>query len=501
MSATAVPPAAAGPDGPAALPHKGLKRDAIGYASNVVIAVASVAPGYSLAATLGFVVAVAGLQSPAVFIAAFIPMLLISVAYRHLNRADPDAGTTFSWVTRAFGPTAGWLGGWAIVVADVVVMANLAAIAGQYTFLLFGADSAAGNTLDVTILGVIWIVIMTAICYIGIELNARTQRWLLTAEVIILVLFAVVALVKVASGNPAGSVNPSFSWFNPFDSGSSSGFFDGVLLAVFIYWGWDSGVAINEESKDSRRGPGKAAIVSTVLLLAIYLVVTVAAQSYGGEKALVAHSDDVLSFLGGRVFSSPWDKLLILAVLSSAAASTQTTILPTARTTLSMARHGAIPRIFGRIHPRFQTPDVSTIVMGVASIVWYVALTILSQDVLVDSIVALGFLIAFYYGLTGFACAWYYRRLLTRDLRTFLSVGVAPVLGGVMLFALFVKALIDYSKPANVTTSWLGIGTPVWIGIGALVLGIPLALLARSVDRTPFWRRRTETGDAALLDA
>jgi amino acid transporter len=274
-----------------------------------------------------------------------------------------------------------------------------------------------------------------------------------------------------------------------------------VLLAVFIYWGWDSGVAINEESKDSRRGPGKAAIVSTVLLLAIYLVVTVAAQSYGGEKALVAHSDDVLSFLGGRVFSSPWDKLLILAVLSSAAASTQTTILPTARTTLSMARHGAIPRIFGRIHPRFQTPDVSTIVMGVASIVWYVALTILSQDVLVDSIVALGFLIAFYYGLTGFACAWYYRRLLTRDLRTFLSVGVAPVLGGVMLFALFVKALIDYSKPANVTTSWLGIGTPVWIGIGALVLGIPLALLARSVDRTPFWRRRTETGDAALLDA
>src|SRR3954451_12477748 len=126
-------------------PDKGLKRDALSYASNLVIAVASVAPGYSLAATLGFVVAVAGLQSPAVFIAAFIPMLLVAYSYRYFNEADPDAGTTFSWVTRAFGPGLGWIGGWAIVVADIIVMANLASIAGIYTFLLVGADKAAEN--------------------------------------------------------------------------------------------------------------------------------------------------------------------------------------------------------------------------------------------------------------------------------------------------------------------------------------------------------------------
>ena len=124
---------------------KGLKKDALGFVSSVVIGVASTAPGYSLAASLGFVVAVAGigLQAPAVLLLAFVPMLLIASAYYYMNRADPDCGTTFSWVTKAMGPSWGWLGGWAIIVADVIVMANLAQIAGLYSFLLFGWQSAA----------------------------------------------------------------------------------------------------------------------------------------------------------------------------------------------------------------------------------------------------------------------------------------------------------------------------------------------------------------------
>jgi len=495
MAVTDVPAA-----GHVPLPDKGLKRGALGYASNVVIAVASVAPGYSLAATLGLVVAVAGLQAPAVFLVAFVPMLLTAAAYKYMNQADPDCGTTFSWVTRAFGPSAGWLGGWAIVVADIVVMANLAAIAGSYTFLLFGWKSAAASTAAVTAVGVLWIAVMTLICYIGIELNAKTQRVLLTAEVVILTLFAVWALVKAGVDTPKGHAAVSLSWFNPFAAPTSSGFWDGVLLAVFIYWGWDSGVAVNEESRDSRHGPGRAAVVSTFLLLLIYVVVTVAAQAYAGSQNLINHSDDVLSYLGGRVFPSPVDKLLILAVLTSAAASTQTTILPTARTTLSMARQGAIPRIFGRVHPRFQTPDVSTVVMGVLSVAFYVLMTIVSENILVDTIAALGFLIAFYYGLTGFACTWYYRRELRRDRRTFWLVGVAPTLGGLMLLALFIKALDYYGRKANASTHVFGLGTPVVVGVGSLVLGVVVLLITRPAVRTSFWRRRPEVADPAVLD-
>ena len=106
---------------------KGLKRDAIGYLSNLVIGVASTAPAYSLAATLGFIVAVPGmgLHAPAVLLVSFIPILLIAFGYKYLNRADPDCGTTFAWATRAMGPWVGWINGWAIFVADVIVMASL----------------------------------------------------------------------------------------------------------------------------------------------------------------------------------------------------------------------------------------------------------------------------------------------------------------------------------------------------------------------------------------
>ena len=490
------------PPGGGQVGDKGLKKDAIGFVSSLVIGVASTAPGYSLAASLGIVVAVGGigLQAPAIMLVAFIPMLLIASSYYYMNRADPDCGTTFSWVTRAMGPSWGWLGGWAIIVADVIVMANLAQIAGLYTFLLFDWQSAADSTVAVTAVGVVWIAIMTWICVIGIELSARTQVGLLSAEVITLALFAVVALVKVASGNAGpNSVDPSFSWLNPFEIDSSSALISGVLVAVFIYWGWDSTVTVDEESQDSSEGPGKAALLATVLLLAIYVIVSIAAQSYDGAKTLVDNQDDVLSVLGKDVFGTPLNKILIIAVLTSAAASTQTTILPTARTSLSMARAGAMPKALGDVHPRFQTPHTATILMGALSIVWYVGLTIVSENILFDSIAALGLMIAFYYGITGFACAIYYRHRLTESVKSFVLIGVGPTVGGLLLLGIFVKSCYDLSKPENSESgdSWLGLGPPLVIGLGFLLLGVVLMLWWR-VSHKAFFERRPET--AAMAD-
>src|SRR4051794_29118014 len=218
--------------------HAPLKRNAIGYASSVVIGVASTAPGYSLAAVLGLIVAVGGVgvHAPGVLIVSFVPMLLVALGYKYLNKADPDAGTTFAWATRAFGPHTGWMGGWAIIVADLIVMANLAQIAGLYSFLLFGVH--APSALAVTAVGVVWIAIMTGICVIGIEVNARTQRWLLTAEVVTLAAFAAVALVRVYSGHAgAGALTPELSWFSPFAVSSVGALTSGLLVAIFIYWG------------------------------------------------------------------------------------------------------------------------------------------------------------------------------------------------------------------------------------------------------------------------
>jgi amino acid transporter len=482
---------------------KGLKAGALGFVSSLVIGVASTAPGYSLAATLGFIVAVAGvgLQAPAVLIVSFIPMLLIASAYYSMNRADPDCGTTFSWVTRAMGPYLGWMGGWAIIVADILVMANLAQIAGLYSFLLVGWQSAADSTVAVTAVGVAWIAIMTAICVIGIELSARTQVGLLGAEVLTLAAFVVVALVKVAGGDAGpASIDPSLSWLNPFEIDSFDALVTGVLLGIFIYWGWDSTVTVNEESADPREGPGKAAILATIILLAIYVLVAVAAQAFVGPQDLIDNADDVLSALGTEVFGSPLDKILIIAVLTSAAASTQTTILPTARTSLSMAHARAMPRRLGQIHPRYLTPNVSTILMGALSIAWFVILTIVSTNILADSLLALGLMIAFYYGLTGFACTIYYRRQVLRSLKSFLLIGVAPLLGGVILAAVFVKSCIELADPENSESggSWLGVGPPLVIGLGFLLLGVVLMLAWRVSGHREFFLRRPEVVDPAI---
>jgi amino acid transporter len=476
-----------------------LKQGALGYLSNVVIGVASTAPAYSLAATLGFIVAVAGVgvHAPAVLLVSFLPMLCIAAAYRYLNRADPDPGTSFAWARRGLGPHMGWMNGWAIVVADIIVMAALAQIAGKYTYLLVGWDSAADSNGAQIAMAVFWIAVMTYICYRGIELSARMQAVLLSAEVMILAIFATVALVKVYANDPSGSITPAFAWFNPFELGWSA-LIDGMLLGVFIYWGWDSGVAVNEESENSHDGPGRSAVVSTLILLLIYLVTSAAAQAYGGTRQLEDNADDVLSVLGGQVFGSGWDKLLILAVLTSAAASTQTTILPTARTTLSMARKRAVPAAFGNVHPRYLTPSFSTLWMGAVSILWTVLLMALNpaQNVLGDSITALGFLICFYYGFTGLACIVYFRRELTRSARNFLLAGVVPLLGFAMLTYIFIQGLHDFSQADyNYSPPFLGIQVPIAMGIGALLLGLIVMVLA--MLRYPAFFSRKPYAEAA----
>src|SRR5487761_2019874 len=160
---------------------KGLKSGALGLISTTNNATASVAPAYSIAATLVFVVGAVALQSPAVAVLAFVPMLLTSIGYSELNKADPDCGTTFTWATRTFGPRTGWAGGWAIVAADVLVMASLAQVAGQYVFLLAGAKGIGSNPTSgwVLLVGLAWIASMTYICYRGIEVSAMFQRVLL----------------------------------------------------------------------------------------------------------------------------------------------------------------------------------------------------------------------------------------------------------------------------------------------------------------------------------
>ncbi len=473
-----------------AVPDKGLRSGALGLVASTVMGIASTAPAYSLAATLGYLVATVGVHAPGVLLLAFVPMLCIAVAYQQLNAREPDCGTTFTWAAKAFGrpagPAIGWMGGWGIIAADIIVMANLGQVAGQYGFQLFDLHSLAASTLWTTVAGCAWIAAMTALCYLGIEISSRVQLVMLAIEVGVLLAFAVAALVEVYSGHGTpGSTHPSASWLAPTHLGGFSGLSVGLLLAVFIYWGWDTSVSCNEETADASRTPGRAAVLSTLLLLGTYLLVTVAAQSYAGTGSTGLgldnsdNSSDVLSVLGNAVLGSALGKLLVLMVLTSAAASTLTSILPTARTTLAMAAYGALPRAFARVSPRTLAPTVSTVVMGVVCIVFYIGAVLAGADLYQDAIGSIGLLIAFYYGLTGFTAAWALRHEVRSARDALLKVAV-PLAGGLMLLALFGYGVKEYAAQPSDTatvgsyTTLAGVGAAAVIGVGSLLLGLVL---------------------------
>ena len=479
-----------------------LARGSIGFVDALVIGLNATSPAYSLAAVIGPIVALVGVAAPGVLLASFVPMLLIASAFFYLNRVDQDCGTTFSWVTRAMGPWWGWQGGWAITMTGVLVIGALADVAVRFGLLVVGLDDLAENKVVIMVGAILLIVLMTAVCVIGIDISSRVQNVLIIAQVIALLVFAVVAIGRVYSGDAsADAIDPSWTWLNPFSAGGSA-LTGGLLLGVFAYWGWESAVNLTEETQDPASAPGRAAIVSTLLLLVTYVSVAYAIVAFSGTDFLTenaAEEEFIFGLIATDVMGG-WDWVLLFAVATSALASTQTTIIPASRTALSMARRHAAPPMFGRIHPRFHTPDVSTWWVAAIASVWYVVVNLISENALFDSLTALSLLIAFYYALTGVACAVYHRRQLTDSVRNLLLIGVGPVVGAILLLWLLVEAARDMSDPATSYSgqAWFGLGPPLVIALVIFATGIVLMLFWRSRDAR-FWEERATVAPPELV--
>jgi amino acid transporter len=483
-------------------PEAELAHNAIGFVDSLVIGLNATSPAYSLAAVIGPIVALVGVAAPGVLLASFVPMLLIASAFYYLNKVDQDCGTTFSWVTRALGPWWGWQGGWAIAMTGVLVIGALADVAVRFGLLTLGLDDLADDKTVITIGTIALIVVMTAICVLGTELSARVQNALIVLQVLSLLVFSAIAIGKVASDDAtAAALTPSISWLNPFAEGGAA-LTGALLLGVFAYWGWESAVNLTEETTDSANAPGRAAILSTVLLLVTYVAVAFAVVAYMGPEFLTENAEEE-EFIFGLVATEvlgAWDWILLFAVATSALASTQTTIIPASRTALSMARRRAIPHSFAHIHRRYRTPDVSTWWVAVIASAWYLVISLISENALFDSLTALSLVIAFYYALTGIACAVYYRRHLTESVRNLVLIGIGPVVGAVLLAWLLVESVIDMSDEANSYSgqAWLGVGPPLVIGISIFVAGLVLMLVWRSIDRR-FWSEKAGVVDPALV--
>ncbi len=462
-----------------------LKANALSLWDSTVMAVSSTAPAYSLAATMALIAAVVGLASPAVILVSFVPVLGIAIAYFYLNRTNPNCGASYSWLTQAISPFLGWFTGWVQLMASVFFLVSAPTLAGTNTLSFLQAigwinAATASSPWWTALIGIFWLVLVTVMVIYGITIAARFQWLLLAIEYTIVLLFAVLAFAKVASIHPTGSIVFSWQWLNPFSIKGLDSFAGGIVLAVFFFWGWDTAANVNEETRDAHLTPGRAGIISMFALLFIFLLATSAMQMLLPQKTIADQGGNALQYFAQELAPAPWSYLMLLAILSSTVATMQTTLLPAARLTLSMARDGVWPRSFAHIHPRFRTPWISTVLLGVLCVLGLL-LTTVSTSVnatLVSLTSNIGVLVTFYYGITGLACAWYFRGILTRSAVTLIFAGIVPFLSGLFLFWVGVQVVVQGEQASG----W-GYVLPVLV---SFVIGIPLVAIAWLANKQYF---------------
>jgi amino acid transporter len=318
----------------------------------------------------------------------------------------------------------------------------------------------------------------------------------------VLLVFAVLAIARHGE-SPTGE-DFSWSWFTP-QGLTLSAFIAGLSGSIFAFWGWDTSLTVNEESVNSDKVPGRAALLCVTSILLTYLLVATATQMYAGtgEEGLgLANpdiADNVFGALATPVMGEPWNLLLFLAVLASSTASLITTFLPTSRTMLAMGTYRAFPQRFAAVHPRYLTPSYATVAAGVGAGAFYAVLTFTSENVLLDTIYALGIMICFYYGLTAFACIWYFRRELFVDARSVVFKLVFPLLGGLGLLLVFLVTLRDSASPDYGSGASIGgVGLVLVLGLGLILVGVGLMLLRRARDPA-FFRGETLVHDTPAL--
>ncbi|MEU6483461.1 APC family permease [Streptomyces sp. NPDC046887] len=456
---------------------RGLQPNALGTFDTVVMAVAGSAPAYSLAATTAVLVGAVGVAAPAALLYCAIPMLGIVLAYSRLGRIDINAGAAYSWVGRTLHPSLGFLCGWALVVAATLFMVAGSLPAGQLTLALFD-PALASRTGPAAVVGAGWFLVMLLVVLGGARLTVRAQLLMTGVELAILLLF--IGGVVLHRGAAAAF---DWSWFGFGHFDGAGGFASGALVAAFYFWGWDVTSNLSEETRDSRRTAGLAALVGLAVVFLIFEAFTVAVNVVLASGKVTAGGADVLVLLGDAVWPGIGGKLLVVAVMLSTVATLETTLIQVTRSLFAMGRDRAMPSGLGAVHRRWNTPHIAIGAVGAVALVLFGAASALGSvaDIVAEAVRAMGLLVAFYYGLAGIAAVVAYRRTLLTSPRELLLGGVWPLVGAAFMLWVFFESL-----GALPTAS-------VAIGLGGLLAGV--------VPMAWYWRRGSPYYRPAPLDA
>ena len=460
----------------------GLRAGELNLFDSTVVAVSSVAPAYSLAATVGFLFVAVAYAGPAVIIVSFVPMLFIAIAYFYLNRRDPNCGASYAWISKLVGPDIGWFNGWVQLAASVLFCVAAPLLAASYTLQFFHSvgwiSAATASELWLTAgVAALWLAGITFITVYGVRWTANAQWVFLIIQYAVVLGASIWGIAKVAARHPPGSTGFHWSWLSPLSIHGYQGLAAGMVLGLFLYWGWDTSVNLNEESKGSTKTPGEACIISMFLLLFIFCLNIVAAQMLIPSSQLAGQGPNLLFYFSEQVGGRWLGYLMIFAVLSSTVADTQTTLLPASRLTLSMARDGVFPPAFKKVQGSFQTPMIGTLILA-GLCLFGIFLRAVSPAINTgygNLIADIGVLVAFYYGATGIACAWAYRKVMLTNTRFFFVGVLLPFLSGIFCFWVGYEVIKQSGAAASASV------------LVTMALGVPLIFVARYATHSDFF--------------
>ena len=467
-------PVTAPPGVSADIPSR-LEPDAIGAAQDTVIGMANAAPAVSVGLTLAALSAAAAYGSGPVIILCAVPMLIIANAYRRLNLWKANTGASFEWVGRAINPYLGFMTGWLMIVGNLAGSAAGVVVLAPSVLAIFGSNSAA-TWPNILIATAVLLVVMV-IAVVGIKLTARTQVGIAAIEYVILIGFAITGFVFVLGHHP-GTFPITRGWFSLTGIGGKGDLAAGLLIAVFMYTGWDATVYVNEEVKHRLVNPGRAAVIAVALLAIIFTVAEMGLQGVVSPARLQANSSSALVYVAQALGGSGWAKVMALALALGVIAATLVGVVILARITYGMASHRVLPVILGQVSSRYSTPAVATIVVSLIFIVviWVYLLVSSVGNVFTQLIDLTGILYAAFYVLTALAAIVYYRRRVFSKVWDALLVGILPLAASGFLVWILVKSMQSAPSEQN------------WTLVAVLGVGVVLMLVARFVMRSSFFQ-------------
>lgn len=386
-----------------------LRHNAVSALESTMISVAGTAPANTLATSTSTLIAAVGLSGPGALLFGAVPMFGIALSYYYLNCWRSDPGAAYTWTGSAVNPVLGFFAGWAMLVA-VVLFTVVGSLPVADATLDLIAPALLHNVALVTAIGLIWFLIVVGMVMLGIRATAQMQKIVTGIQIAGLALFGVGAVVK-GLAYPANHL--TWSWLSPSGERGLHGFIAGALVTMFFYWGWEVSANLSEETVDRNRAPGLSGLVGMGIILALFLVTVVGAQLQMSTKAIVDSGSDLLVALANAVLPRPWGDLAIMVVIISAVGALETSLVSASRTVYSMGRDEVLDRRLGALNPRFLTPWNATIAIGLVSMLLFgLAATSTSvNQILSESINAIGVEVAIFYGLSAVACAAHYRWL------------------------------------------------------------------------------------------